>query len=235
MIVYHYDRQGVLQEGQVLCCSNDFATITKWAPESEAILKKLFPNGLSCQGFNYLDFDEQIPQFIEQQQFIKNGQIFVEPKVLWCEIVSNVNATSSFIIEQNCELVRRADFQDMPSRFQSLFCFENPADLNVWPELITPRGKLFEIEIQGKHVKLDANQLKGGVTVRDFAIFYSVALNYSCAYSYWQGKTSERPRYEYVVELPVVVGREIEPQQLFNDTHKEQERVSGNMHRRAKI
>jgi hypothetical protein len=50
MPLYHYDRSGLLKPGERIDLSRDYSAIENGAPGSEALLRDLFPDGLSRHG-----------------------------------------------------------------------------------------------------------------------------------------------------------------------------------------
>ncbi|WP_390610199.1 DUF2441 domain-containing protein [Gordonibacter urolithinfaciens] len=199
-MLYHLDRSGSLSEG---------ATIELAKPESDDQLlaigaveevSRMFPDGVSRHGMEYLT--------------TVSVRVFQAPSFL---LGSLQVAMSTAIIEQTFELVRRADFPEMPSRLQSLFCVKDPSDFAAWPELNAQGGTLFEIvpENQNRVVKLDASFLQGGfiqVIGDDFVDErYSFPMCSSFAYRYWSGEVSESPKPEVLVELPATSLRKVCP------------------------
>jgi hypothetical protein len=110
--------------------------------------------------------------------------------------------------EQTLELARRAFFPGQPSRLQSIFCFSDAEDISYWPELASNNGRIFEIaNANGMSAKLDSSYLKGGITVVDGGyIARSTPLEIDLASKYWSGSASDFPRFEVLVELPVILG-----------------------------
>lgn len=197
-MLYHLDRSGRLSKGVRLNLVSSTTDDQLRAEGAGAEVARMFPNGISPHGLRYLS---TVCVRLFEAPFFNFGAISGE--------------LSSVLIEQTLELVRRADFPNMPSRFQSVFCVDDPSDLDAWPEITATGGTLFEItpENPSKVARLDASFLKGGFTeiVGNMGVdeCYSIPMCVTIAYRYWSGERSESPKPEVLVELPATVATKV--------------------------
>jgi len=110
-------------------------------------------------------------------------------------LVSDQNA----LYEAFFELVRRDQFPEKPSRFQSLFCCE---DLSTANQFIRDYAEypvtIWEVEDAGDH-RADWSLLSVGHFVHGLRN----------ADRYWTGNASSHPDWEVLVELPTELGAKL--------------------------
>ena len=130
-LFYHLDRKGTLSPGSVVTLRppNYSSLITAGIPIDPTFLPSLYPSGLSQHGQSYLiDVGQHT-----RQQIPQTG----EPL-----------ARLSSVLEMYWELVRRAEFPDKPSRFESLFAFKTPNEARA---LVAERDRYMRwTQIYGK-------------------------------------------------------------------------------------
>lgn len=193
-MLYHLDRSGSLREGATLGLVSSASDDLLRAEGAGAAVARMFPNGISQHGLRYLS---TVCSRVFNAPFFNLGSLEGEPSLA--------------IIEQTFELVRRADFPGMPSRFQSMFCVDDPSDFDAWQEIAAAGGTLFEIvpANPARVARLDASFLKGGIAeiVERWTVdaCYSFPSCAALAYRYWSGEMSESPKPEVLVELPATV------------------------------
>lgn len=132
----------------------------------------LSPGGLSPHGLNYLT-NRVMPS-------------------------TNVNAS----IDLSLELFRRSFFSAKPSRYQSIFAWDNLDDAksfmaSLLPEF--PKCVIYEVENPSNDIhRGDMSLLTFGKTNLVYADLLRL---------YWNGTTvNQSPKWEYVIPLPVKVG-----------------------------
>lgn len=156
------------------------ATITLTSPTDIPsdfldVLNMLSPGGLSPHGLNYLTNRDMPP--------------------------TNVNAS----IDLSLELFRRSFFSTKPSRYQSIFAWDNLDDAksfmaSLLPEF--PNCVIYEISANSEDIHRGDMSL---LTFTSTNLVYADLLRL-----YWKGTTfNERPIWEYVVPLPVKVGAKV--------------------------
>lgn len=139
------------------------------------VLKMLAPGGLSPHGLNYLT-NADLPSL-------------------------NLNAS----IELSLELFRRAFPKNKPSRYQSVFVWDNIDDAKAFMASLLPEFPncvIYEISANPEDIhRGDMSLLTFGST----NLVYADRLRL-----YWEGITvNEIPTWEYVVPLPVKVGAKV--------------------------
>lgn len=195
-MLYHLDRSGTLKPGMNLTLDQVKSDKELGVEGVLLSVRKMFPEGVSKFGLRYLKTSCSCADKLELHT--PHG------------VPSN---TPSAIIEAIFELVRRADFPDIPSRFTSLFCVGNLTWFDNWSELTSKRAPVYEIKPHEtcRSATLDASFLVGGIQADPAGdmldISFSFPVNVSNAYRYWSGERSQTPKLETLVELPVTVGR----------------------------
>lgn len=212
MIVYHYDRLGKLNTGDVLSLKSDITI----RAETPAFWRELFPSGVSMHGVHYLsDNAYDIPTEVLQSSICPVPTAHTSIYAVYPAF----DSTASSICECIFESVRRFAFPTIPSRFQSLFALLSPQALATWPDLFTPSNdaQLFEIEVPNDGLLvLDASFLKGGFShpsplseEKTCYVGFSPLSTWQCAHQYWSGQHSAQPKLECLIPLPVTVGQKI--------------------------
>lgn len=118
-----------------------------------------------------------------------------------------ITLQKDLINEMLLESLRRSEFKDKSSRFQSIFAFENLEDAKQFrSEFREESCRIFEIETDALVHKADVNLL--GIA------FPMVTAAYYC-YRYWQGKSylnpegNSNPLWEILIPLPAKIGNEV--------------------------
>ena len=204
MILYHLDRTDSLKEGQIIDLERCTGKIPDYALTS---IEKLFADGFSYWGFDHFK-DSQLYNEL-------TSKLFPLDLTSFSNIMFNLN---NQIIELFYELIRREFFKTMPSRYQSVFAFENLKTIKEWPELMPnslyPKATVWEIETVNEAIKLDSRCLKGGLcfpydSQKEKPITFSSAFLFDFAFNYWSQNYSENPRFEFLVKPPVKVVKKI--------------------------
>lgn len=221
MKLYHYDRGGKLQPGQVIARKGFSATDTKIQPQMET----LFPDGISFFGekiltpFSYLIYGSHTLFELMGHSADANAINFTD--LIWA-----LDGPALVMQEYNLELVRRAFAPSMPSRLEAFFALGSVNDLVPWAkDLLCKEGKLFEINVPTA-VCLDANQIPRVIqfdlnadnlsssvpipTAHLCEIGFSAPKLFASSLAYWKGQISDHPKLEYLVELPVRLGVEVQ-------------------------
>lgn len=211
MILYHADRNSLLSEGMKLDLKADYE-LTR--PE-QIVFRDLFPEGLSKHGINYI------------QDCVYNFQLFpvhISPTSkaeLRCIVADEITESNDIISSTECEykfeLVRRALFPTLPSRFQSIFAVSDLSDFEHWVDVgFTSNDHVYELQVPDGTKRFDSAWLRGGYNtgydVEKNFVFqgYSPSISLHLAINYWKGFPSESPRWEYLIPLPVTVGRRVQ-------------------------
>ena len=177
---------------------------------------RLFTDGFSFFGLDILcSTCPMIPTLFDRSgdsPFINVGDLF--------KIKGQVD---NKLIEFIFELVRRLYFSHYPSRFQSLFAVDSVKEFHRWPELLEGKAKTFslidydvyEISVSDNIPAFDSSWLRGGIAagIDKGLFFYGVKIDslFDVAYHYWNRDFTEEPRLEYLVKLPIRVGRKVIP------------------------
>lgn len=197
--LYHFDRAGTLDVSKDIQLT-PLAQCNPIIRDSD--LAKLFPNGFSRQGLNYLDPKADIKRDIDQFGYISP---VAAQKAL--------EQSSNKMLELDYELIRRAVFPQCQSRYTALFAVNSPDDFSLWSELqkTSPDAKIVEITVQDDLPRYDSRQLRGGIGLYryqdeggpGFYVGYLPTGVYDQAVKYWSGTASDSPRWEYLVPLPI--------------------------------
>lgn len=186
--LYSVDRQRTLQVGQQIDLITNYSEQRFWSVQdiyTESDLKthldELFSEGLSSHGATYFT----------NAYLILNDPYTRQP----LPYVPHIP-----IIEMVFELVRRTDFRDKPSRFQSLFAWDS-----------IERANQFRHEFQ----QADAPIFKLQSEIVFRADMQLLLLGGSClgaslfAHKYWRGKATQKPDWEYLLKPPVTVVEQV--------------------------
>lgn len=203
MKLYHLDRFGLIYDNK------DITSIprNKIDPSiRSSSFFDLFPQGVSNHCINMTSTSVPCLQhctllfgFINQDFLSVNS--FLQQK----------NHINSQMIDFFFELVRQAKFPDAPSRFTSLFAVEKISDFSLWPELfrnlVPSTIRIIEIEVPDNTPRFDSSFLRGGIIFdknqHGYFMGFMPTANYDFAINYWSGKTSDSPRFEYLIPLPL--------------------------------
>ena len=133
----------------------------------ESHIRELFPDGLSAHGWQYMA-DRVINPVLNGQQY----------------------TPCNHAIEILFENVRRANFSQRPSRFQSVFGFETAEAAAAFN---TGGWSTFLLEAK-KSIRLDQTWLR--ISEQSSIASYS-------AHKYWSGESSPNPQWELLLAPPV--------------------------------
>ena len=127
-----------------------------------------------------------------------------------------IDISMSSSIEFEFELIRKAFFPDMLSRFQAFFALESLQDILSWGNIL-PAGQpfaIYEVSIPdtNKHHKLDSAFLRGGPNLSTMA--YQPSSDFENACRYWSQAKSDNPQYELLLEPPITIGRRVYPRDV---------------------
>jgi len=170
---FHVDRLMKLHEGEII-------TLTKYddikPEELQMHVNFLFPDGISCHGKKYI---------WSENKYLNN-----------CTMVN-----SSELIEYLFEYVRKSYYPQRPSRFKSIFAFDNFEEAkNFRNGYNNSIGNIWEVEANN-FFKADMNLLRLGNSLLEAD--YNANL-------YWKGETIENPVWEYLLVPPVKVIRKVD-------------------------
>jgi len=197
---YHVDRTGGLEVGETVELGWEFelggredpSGVT--APNGE-LLRELFPEGVTRHGIRHLSVivsnqgGRDVPGKRENLIGLINTDDRGEKPIQ--------AAPHTSMYEWCFELVRRAEFPEERSRFQSVFAWDDPQR----GELRAAPGKdprILRVEAQ--------NATRRDMSLIDFNTFGTGMRD---ARAYWKGETRGDPTWEYLLEPPVeVVGVE---------------------------
>lgn len=178
MYAYHIDRHNSLIEGQTV----NLNKYPSGNAEFTFFAEKMFPQGISQHGYNYM-----------------------------CSTPKNsIQGETSFtIMEFELELIRRSFFSNMPSRYQSFFAVESIENIRLWLDIITSPFKVYKIEFsKSQYEQFDSQLLNLGLLGYD-PLSYSPCLDFSKAFAYWSQQSTPDPRYELLITPPIKVLKEI--------------------------
>jgi hypothetical protein len=201
MNIYHISRGSILKPNDRF----NLHPLSELNINITSDIDRLFPKGLSTHGLRYL----------QEATYTSNGT------EITTEFIKSNNYLASHFIEYNLELVRKAFFPNSPSRFTSLFVLENLQQIVEWPEILQPGCKIYQLESDIIPQKFDASLLKGGFSLGSSANFeinetFSPLDNLNFAYQYWEKRTSEKPRFESLLDLSVANVTVIQEVKLAN-------------------
>lgn len=167
MTFYTLDRKRTLTQRQTV-------NLVRYTDINLKVLQKhldmLFPDGVSSHGERY--FVSSVPA------------------------VNFENRNIDGLLEIVFEYVRRANFPNKPSRFQSLFAFDSFEQAELFRQRPNNDGVIWEVECDN-YFKVDMNLL----TANDSILVLSCRANL-----YWSGKTiNENPFWEYLLSPPISV------------------------------
>lgn len=147
-------------------------------PEVRKTIIKLFPNGISQHGINYLNQD------------------FISP------LLNNVYYIQHILmIEATFEYIRQIKFNNLPSRFESVFACKTLEEALKYKQGYREVSSAKIYKITGDLVfEADMNLLKMG---------HCILGNYTMAEKYWNGEVSENPFMEVLLKGNVKVIEEI--------------------------
>lgn len=175
MRYYHVDRLSTLTEGQII-------QLVKWddidPPELQNQADILFPDGVSYHGNCYMLSSD------------------------WA-LQSNPNNRDPKTIEIIYEYIRRSNFTDKPSRFQSFFALNTMDQVKRFKDKYDIHNSSVWVVESDSVFKADMNLLSLGSS--------PLACTY-LAHKYWQGEAGfdPNPFWEYLLKLPVTVLEKIE-------------------------
>ena len=209
MIVYHMDCNESLNEGMEI----KLRSFSSLRNENRNVLEKLFPDGISKHGLNYLE-----DCFYDFPFYTQTAAGEKLPPCAFLDSVFNIPAAmGSHFSEIIFELVRRGMFPLSPSRFQSLFAVESLHDFHLWEDIerFSKEKPIYEIMIPDNSPHFDSNWLKAGFAAGAyndapnayFAFSPTIALNLPM--SYWAQEATDSPRWEYIIPLPITIGRRV--------------------------
>jgi hypothetical protein len=182
------DRRSLLVTGAELTLTSDIADRTLWVfaehfGEAELLAKAqaLFPEGLSPHGIHYL------VEYCLATQRITGHRATIEA-------VPHVPT-----VELTFELVRRLEFPDRPSRFQSWFGWQTLEEAKRFRESHgTPEARIFAIDSPGTF-RADMSLLLHGGSNLGATIL---------AARYWSGIAGPHPAWEFVLPQPIRIGEQ---------------------------
>lgn len=181
---YHIDRKGTLEVDKRVELLKDYTQqpliIVPDLIEKQKLVDRLnglYPDGISYHGVQYL---------LNSCLITKDN--FGKPTTY---------TFSNPMMEAIFELVRSSEFSHLPSRMQSMFCWQNLNDLKRFHD--DSKHKIFEIETDNYFVGDMNLLLLGGQIIH--------AIEF--ARMYWSGERSKDPHLEVLVPLPIKVGLEV--------------------------
>ncbi len=121
------------------------------------------------------------------------------------------------------ELIRLKQFPHKPSRFQSVFAFENIEQAAYWQSILGSDNKIVKLRVDHKqYSRHDAAFLQGGLAPHPDdgtlspeelkkTFLYSAPQYYSSAVNYWSGSDEITPSTEILIKPPVTVVEIVRP------------------------
>lgn len=152
-------------------------------PFDQSFLPARFPQGLSKHGQRYLI----------NWPVLTNAVFAVDDGTF--ESATYYVTTLEIVFE----LVRRLEFPNQLSRFQSMFACRTEADLRRFATQTGSQGTIYEIETDRFQVH-DMALLRLG---------NAISHAWRNASNYWCGTASDTPLWECLIELPVNIGRRV--------------------------
>lgn len=192
----HVDRLGQLSVGDVLALDWSMQLADEAGSvvtvQQEAVLRDLYPDGLSRHGVRYAS-----TMVGTDQNVVTPGQS--EPLVAFLGTVDSnsdgvFSAPTNALYEWFTELVRLAEFPDCQSRFQSFFAWESREQISDLPQNQEQDSQVVTVQCE--------DYTRRDMTLVEFESFSQGIAN---ARRYWQGKSSDDPVWEIVMEPPVDV------------------------------
>jgi hypothetical protein len=184
---FHVDRSAALQPGQVLNLTRlDQLPAANKIPDAalQDHVEELFPQGVTYHGLSFLFYQNTLAFPIHQGLYD----------------TQSLNDMRSQAIDLVLEYVRRASFQDRPSRYESIFCWRSRDDATRFTSLIGNAGAPI-VEIEGdERFVADMNVLTFGTALGTSLM----------AHRYWRGEPlpSGTPLWEvFVAPGARVIGR----------------------------
>lgn len=143
-----------------------------------------------------INYDDVMPRFLQEHVdnlfpdgFTSHGENHFLSNNSNAQVVDN-------LIEILIEYVRRSNYENRPSRFQSIFAFLSLDDLIEFVEKLKIEGGLVWEVISEEHFIADMSLLSTGNSILEFS--YN-------AHLYWQGKESNNPMWEILLQPPIKV------------------------------
>lgn len=172
-------------------CQVILGAYTPTQHEQAVFLSQMYPDGLSKHGYNYL---------------YNPGPVMND----------NSNESKALLIGLVFELVRLSHFPDKPSRYQSLFACQHLSEVRQFRELLADEQKSEQIRIAPIYEVITNGPVHRG----DMRLLNSdcpVLELYRRAHLYWageaapvkEGEKGDKPFWELLIPLPVVVGHRI--------------------------
>lgn len=201
---YHIDRLGTLDIGDTIELNTSLELPTgdcvNLSPDDQEILSGEYPEGLSVHGIQYAPMRLGS---IDSEMSTPTGSKVVD--VMTATRIDgkmpNPLSASNCICEFAFELMRRAEFEDCLSRFQSVFAFETKADAIEWAEAECEESvSIYEVTGSDSSVAYDMEWLETTTFPKTL----------DQARRYWNGDRSDEPWLEVLLEPPVTVERLVE-------------------------
>lgn len=167
-------------------------------PKIENYIDTSFEGGLTYHGFEYLINERR--KILKTISLKENG-IFTEKKII---------EDAEPIIEIVFEYVRKSNYGNRPSRFQSIFAAEHLKGAKDFRDRYRKsEGDIWEIECE-TYFKADMNIITDPLYNTPLILTY-------LAHEYWLGHSHPKypkPSWEYLLTPPVKVLRRIEEDEL---------------------
>ncbi|OIB56156.1 DUF2441 domain-containing protein [Natrialba sp. SSL1] len=197
---YHVDRSNTLEPGDTLVLENEPQInpekIVLPQPSEENAIQSYYPEGLSRHGarYVYMQLARNNNIKFEDNTTPMLGIYQIEDLETEEQEVANKKPTNA-IYEWVFEFVRRSEFPDHPSRFQSFFGVETEQEATAFQSDFDPDAQIVEVEYS-VGVKADMDLLS----------CQSFADGLHQATTYWNGEPgSDDPTWEILMQPPVEV------------------------------
>jgi hypothetical protein len=128
-----------------------------------------------------------------------HGHAFTTAALLYPLTNSLTLVNYTEVLELILELVRLTRFSRHPSRLVSMFACDRVSALQQFSLEYNKHGKVHEI----------TGQSSGPYDMRYMRLGYTIAETWENAENYWSGHQTQQPLLEYVVPLPVKVGKQV--------------------------
>ncbi|MDD1685596.1 DUF2441 domain-containing protein [Methanoregula sp.] len=210
---FHLDRSKKLTSGKILTCDSNYDDCESWVVtdlfeknDLIRLINDLYPNGLTEHGKKYLLEQGLIIKGLvfEYKSLIKSDQI--TGLEIGNQICNIPRGPAQFIhnipiIELTFELIRRMEFPQLPSRFQSIFGWSTLNEAKAFRETHgNGESDIYSVKCE-ECIKVDMNLLlMGGSPIGSIIL----------ARKYWSGEAGNNPRWEILMKPPVYIIHKVE-------------------------
>lgn len=114
------------------------------------------------------------------------------------------NKTEYYIMEYELELIRRAYFPNLISRFESFFAIPSIDEIDKWEGIFSENDTIWQIEFdESQSIIRDSNLLIPGLDLQTH--MFAPISSFVNGYHYWSGVQSNNPRMELLIKPPIKI------------------------------